>query len=50
MIAYATSIKYMIGGYAAIFIILSVYLVSLVVRWRRLKSDLETLKSLERKE
>jgi hypothetical protein len=43
MIPYAVSIKYMIGGYAAILIILFGYLVSLILRWRRLKQDLNLL-------
>lgn len=43
MIAYDISIKYMIGGYAVIFIVLAFYLVSLVVRWKRLKRDYEIL-------
>ncbi len=47
MIPYATSIKYMIGGYAAIFLMLAVYLISLVVRWRKMKRDREMLESLK---
>ncbi len=48
MIPYAVSIKYMIAGYAAIFVVLAVYLVSLFLRWRRLKRDLQTLEDLEK--
>ena len=48
MIPYATSIKYMIAGYTVIFIILAVYLISLILRWRRLKRDLQTLQSLKK--
>jgi CcmD family protein len=48
MIAYAVSIKYMLAGYAAIFIVLTVYLVSLFVRWQRLKRDLQSLEDLEK--
>ncbi len=47
MIPYATSIKYMIGGYAAIFIMMALYLISLVVRWRKMKRDREMLESLK---
>jgi hypothetical protein len=47
MIAYDISIKYMIAGYAVIFIVLAVYLASLVIRWKRLKADLQTLEKLE---
>jgi CcmD family protein len=47
MIAYDISIKYMIAGYAVIFIALAVYLASLVIRWKRLKADLQTLENLE---
>jgi CcmD family protein len=48
MIPYAVSIKYMIAGYAVIFLVLTAYLVSLIVRWQRLKRDLQTLEDLER--
>ncbi len=47
MIPYATSIKYMIGGYSAIFIMLAIYLVSLVLRWRRMKRDLHLLEAMK---
>ncbi|MBN2385858.1 MAG: hypothetical protein JXB85_02480 [Anaerolineales bacterium] len=47
MIPYAISIKYMIGGYAVIFSILAIYLVSFFVRFRSLQRDLETLQELE---
>jgi hypothetical protein len=50
MIAYAISIKYMIAGYAVIFFVLAIYLVSLLIRWRRLKNDLQTLENLERQQ
>ncbi len=46
MIPYATSIKYMIGGYSAIFIMIAIYLISLVVRWRKTKHDLQMLESM----
>jgi hypothetical protein len=48
MISYDISIKYMLTGYAVIFIVLTIYLVSLFVRWQRLKRDLHILKNLEK--
>jgi hypothetical protein len=50
MIPYAVSIKYMIAGYAVIFIILAIYLLSLIIRWRRLKHDLQTFETLEERQ
>jgi hypothetical protein len=47
MIPYATSIKYMIGGYSVIFAMLAIYLISLIVRWRRMKRDLQTLEQIK---
>ncbi len=47
MIPYATSIKYMIGGYSVIFGILAIYLISLVVRWQRMKRDLKSLEEIK---
>jgi CcmD family protein len=47
MIDYAISIKYMIAGYAVIFLVLAAYLVSLFIRWNRLKNDLETYQGME---
>jgi hypothetical protein len=49
MIPYDLSIKYMIAGYFVIFIIISVYLVSLFIRWQRLKHDLQTFQTMEEK-
>jgi len=48
MIAYAISIKYMLAGYAVIFIVLTIYLVSLFMRWKRLKHDLQMLENLQK--
>ena len=48
MIPYAVSIKYMLAGYAAIFLVIVIYLFSLFFRWRRLKRDLQTLEELEK--
>jgi hypothetical protein len=47
MIAYDVSIKYMVAGYAVIFIVLTIYVVSLFIRWQRLKRDLQTFENLE---
>ncbi len=47
MIPYATSIKYMVGGYSAIFIMMAIYLISLVLRWRRTKRDLQLLETMK---
>ncbi len=44
----ANTLNYMIAGYAVIFGGLFLYLVSLVVRWRSLRQDEETLKDLEK--
>lgn len=35
---------YMIAGYAVFFIVIAFYLASLLIRWRKLKLDLEALK------
>ena len=48
MIPFAVSIKYMLAGFTAILLVLVIYLVSLFVRWRRLKQDLQTLEDLEK--
>ncbi len=48
MIPYATSIRFMIAGYTVIFLILAVYLISLILRWRRLKRDLQMLQNLNK--
>jgi CcmD family protein len=48
MIPYATSIRFMIAGYTVIFVILAVYLISLILRWRRLKRDLQMLQNLNK--
>jgi hypothetical protein len=47
MIAYAVSIKYMITGYAVILVVLTIYLVSLVIRWRKLKGQLQMFDDLK---
>jgi hypothetical protein len=47
MIPYAISVKYMFAGYLVFFIIFTIYLVSLIVRWQRLKHDLRTFEEIE---
>jgi regulatory protein YycI of two-component signal transduction system YycFG len=47
MIPYAISIKYMLAGFIAIFLIIAIYLISLFVRWRRLKRDFQNLEEIE---
>jgi CcmD family protein len=49
MIPYDVSIKYMIGGYAAIFLLLAGYLVSLIRRWRKARRDLKMLEEMQKK-
>ena len=39
--------NYMIAGYTVIFGVMLVYLVSLFVRWRNLKQDVQVLQELE---
>jgi hypothetical protein len=42
--------NYMIAGYAVIFGVMLIYLVSLVVRHRSLKQDIRVLQDLDEKE
>ena len=46
----AETMRYMIAGYAVIFSIMLLYVLSLAIRWRNLERDLETLKEMETKE
>jgi hypothetical protein len=39
--------NYMIAGYAVILTVLALYIVSLFIRWRNLKRDLQTLKEFQ---
>jgi hypothetical protein len=48
MLEYATSLKYMFAGYAVILIVLAFYILSLLVRWRNLKRDFQTLKDIQK--
>ena len=43
----AETTGYMIAGYAVIFSIMFIYIMSLISRTRNLKRDMETLKELE---
>jgi len=43
----AETTRYMIAGYSVIFGVMFLYIVSLIVRSRKLKQELETLKELE---
>ena len=42
--------NYMIAGYAVIFGVMLIYLVSLFIRWRNLKQNAQMLEELEKKE
>lgn len=46
----AQTLNYFIAGYAVIFGVLLIYLVSLVVRWNRLRQDEKMLSELDKKE
>ena len=48
MIEYSISIKYMVAGYAVILSVVALYIVSLFVRWRNLKRDLQTIKEIKK--
>ena len=45
----AETTGYMVAGYIVIFGLMLVYLVSLIVRFRNLKQDLQVLEELEKK-
>ncbi len=40
------SIQYLIGGYAVFFVLLAIYLTSLVVRWKNLRRNLKSLEEV----
>ncbi len=44
----ADTLSYMIAGYSVIFIVVVVYLTSLVIRWRNLRQDKEMLEQMEK--
>ncbi len=47
MDAPADTLVYFIAGYAVIFLIMGIYLASLIIRYRNLRQEEDTLKSLE---
>ena len=50
MLDHTISIQFMLGGYAAFFVLFMVYVVSLLVRWRNLKRELKSLDEMEKKQ
>lgn len=46
----ANTVSYFAAGYAVIFGIMLIYLVSLIVRWRNLRQEEQILAELEKKE
>ncbi len=46
----ADTISYMVAGYAVIFGVMLIYLVSLFIRRRKLEQDLEVLQELDTKD
>ncbi len=46
----ANTLSYFIAGYAVIFGVLLIYLVSLIVRWGNLRKDEKMLSELEKKD
>ncbi len=46
----AETTAYMIAGYAVVFVVMAVYLVSLWLRWRNLEGDRNTLEGMLPKE
>jgi hypothetical protein len=46
----AETTRYMIAGYAVIFSVMFLYIISIVVRRRNLKRDMEILNEIEQKE
>ncbi len=49
MLPYNVSISYMIAGYAVIFVILALYIISLLTRWKALQRDLQILQENDEK-
>lgn len=45
----ANTLNYMIAGFTVIFSVMLAYLISLVVRWRKLERDVKELQEFERK-
>jgi len=46
----ANTVNYMIAGYVVIFSVILIYLVSLAIRNRNLKQDLEVLEDVDQKD
>jgi hypothetical protein len=46
----ADTLVYFVAGYVTIFVIMSIYLASLIIRHRNLRQEEEMLKSLEAEE
>ena len=46
----AETTRYMIAGYSVIFTVMFLYVISLILRRRNLKRDLEILNEMEQKE
>jgi CcmD family protein len=46
----AETTRYMVAGYTVIFSVMLLYIISLILRRRNLKRDLDTLKEMEIKE
>jgi hypothetical protein len=46
----AETTRYMIAGYSVIFSVMFLYVISLIIRHRNLRRDLETLNDMEQKE
>ena len=42
--------NYMIAGYAVIFLVMAIYLISMVIRSRNLKQDMQVLQEIEEQE
>jgi hypothetical protein len=49
MNAPADTLNYMIAGYTVVFVVLIIYLASLVIRFRNLKQDEAMLEEIEQK-
>ncbi len=41
--------NFMLAGYAVIFSVMAIYIVSLFMRWRNLQQDLKTLEEMQEK-
>ncbi len=49
MDAPANTMNYMIAGYAVVFIVLTIYLASLVIRFRNLRQDEAMLEEIDKR-